>query len=74
MSMVALDTYWKIIGRPISSWGYGEEEAAERCMALLMSSIFYFVGSSVVESERVGWVGWWGGAFSFEDRNVFLSF
>ena len=43
-------------------------------MALLMPSIFPFVGRAVVFSERVGWVGWWDRAVSLEDRNILSSF
>ena len=33
--------------------------------------IFSFSGCDVFESEKVGWIGWWDGAVSWEEMNMF---
>ena len=33
--------------------------------------VFSFDGFSVVESEKVGWSGWWGGSISWDEREMF---
>ena len=31
---------------------------------------FLFSGCAIVESEKVGWIGWWGGAVSWDDMEM----
>ena len=36
--------------------------------------VFSFGGYTIVESEKVGWIGRWGGAVSWDERDMFYHF
>ena len=36
--------------------------------------VFFFGGYAVVKSEKVGWIGRWGGDISWNDREIFNRF
>ena len=35
--------------------------------------VFSFGGCDVVESEKVGWIGWWDGSAIWNERDMFYS-
>ena len=35
--------------------------------------VFEFGGCTIVESEKLGWIGRWGGAVGWEERDMFHS-
>ena len=37
-------------------------------------SVFTFGGCAIVESEKVGWISRWGGAVSWDEREMFYRF